>query len=129
MTKEATIGPTLLETKDWERIFEDGEPPVGLRWLEENSLESIKDRLSYPIRVFRKHGMTGLQTRPNVVVGTIHSVKGGEADYVYLCPDISTKQREGDYDALVRMFYVGLTRAREVLEIGLPVRYRLKVEI
>jgi superfamily I DNA/RNA helicase len=61
--------------------------------------------------------------QPKVVVGTIHSVKGGEADVVHLFPDISQAgdaqyQRCGAArDAVIRVFYVGLTRARETLYI------------
>ena len=63
---------------------------------------------------------------PRVVVGTIHSVKGGEADVVYLFPDLS---RAGDAqyrvtgaprDSVIRVFYVGATRARETLYICQP---------
>jgi superfamily I DNA/RNA helicase len=58
-----------------------------------------------------------------MVVGTIHSVKGGQADVVYLFPDLS---RAGDAqyrqcgpprDSVIRTFYVGVTRARETLYI------------
>jgi superfamily I DNA/RNA helicase len=58
---------------------------------------------------------------PQVIVGTIHSVKGGQADVVYLFPDLS---RAGDVsyqmagsqrDSVTRLFYVGATRAREIL--------------
>jgi superfamily I DNA/RNA helicase len=57
------------------------------------------------------------------VVGTVHSVKGGQADVVYLFPDLS---RAGDShyqvsgplrDSVLRVFYVGATRARETLYI------------
>jgi DNA helicase II / ATP-dependent DNA helicase PcrA len=60
---------------------------------------------------------------PKVIVGTIHSVKGGEADVVYLFPDLSQAgdahyQRFGPpRDSLIRLFYVGATRARETLYI------------
>ncbi|MDP2857691.1 MAG: hypothetical protein Q8P50_06885 [Bacillota bacterium] len=67
------------------------------------------------------HGADALLRRPLVTVGTIHSVKGGEADVVYLFPDLSySGMREwvqGPFirDPLIRMFYVALTRAREVV--------------
>jgi superfamily I DNA/RNA helicase len=57
------------------------------------------------------------------VVGTIHSVKGGQADVVYLFPDLS-KAGDAQYhqhgparDSVIRVFYVGATRARETLYI------------
>jgi superfamily I DNA/RNA helicase len=58
---------------------------------------------------------------PKIIVGTIHSLKGSEADVVYLLPDISPSGAEdyysGDAGALAthRLFYVGMTRARERL--------------
>lgn len=53
-----------------------------------------------------------------------NSVKGGESDCVILFPDFSRAaadeaQREGD-DALTRLFYVGMTRAREELVVMAP---------
>jgi superfamily I DNA/RNA helicase len=63
------------------------------------------------------------QVTPQVVVGTIHSVKGGQADVVYLFPDLS-QAGDAQYnrggaarDSVIRLFYVGLTRARETLYI------------
>jgi len=62
--------------------------------------------------------------QPKVVVGTIHSVKGGQADCVYLFPDVSQAgdaqySRAGDpHDSVIRLFYVGATRARETLFIA-----------
>ena len=54
-------------------------------------------------------------------MGTIHSVKGGEADVVYLFPDLSVSGMD-EWDGTVeqrapiyRLFYVGMTRARETL--------------
>ena len=58
-----------------------------------------------------------------MIVGTIHSVKGGEADVVYLFPDLSQAgaaqyERSGaPHDSVIRLFYVGATRARETLYI------------
>lgn len=54
---------------------------------------------------------------PKVIVGTIHSVKGGEADTVHIFPDLS-KMGEGDgfdhgMDRLHRLFYVALTRSKD----------------
>lgn len=59
------------------------------------------------------------QWKPRVIVGTIHSVKGGEADNVYLFPDLSPSGHL-DYtgpnaDRVMRLFYVGITRAKENL--------------
>lgn len=61
-------------------------------------------------------GPVALSETPRVILGTIHSVKGGESDTVILFPDISPKaQRRSHPDEIVRQFYVGMTRARERL--------------
>lgn len=93
------------------------EPERTLDWLEAHlSADGVKS-LGYAITVVRKHGVIALDARPSVVVGTIHSVKGGEAQHVYLSPDLS---RQGylqwvaggqDQDDIRRALYVGLTRA------------------
>lgn len=76
-------------------------------------------KFAYPLEVLRARGGAALRERPQLTIGTIHSVKGGEADSVYIFPDLS---RTGTYegwlpggparDQIVRMFYVALTRAR-----------------
>ena len=55
-----------------------------------------------------------------MIVGTIHSVKGGEADVVYVAPDLSERgalewesTNESRKDRVRRLFYVAITRARE----------------
>jgi len=64
-----------------------------------------------------------LEESPRVIVGTIHSVKGGEADVVFLFPDVSPAgdaayQKHGPQrDSVIRLFYVGMTRARHTLYI------------
>lgn len=81
---------------------------------------------SYPLAVARKWGAGALGLTPKVIIGTIHSVKGGEADVVILHPDISLANwkiscanHEGK-EANRRMFYVGMTRARNELIITGP---------
>lgn len=59
------------------------------------------------------------EREPRCYVGTIHSVKGGEADYVVLCPDIPARVQAID-DAERRVWYVGLTRARKGVYILRP---------
>ena len=56
--------------------------------------------------------------QPQLSIGTIHSVKGMEADLVAVCPDMSKKtwlgwQRQPDEEK--RVWYVAVTRAREGL--------------
>ena len=67
-----------------------------------------------------KHGPDKLKTKPLVIVGTIHSVKGGEAENVYVFPDLSPGgfQELQDLrrrDPILRVFYVAFTRAKRRL--------------
>lgn len=58
------------------------------------------------------------RTVPTIIVGTVHSVKGGEADNVYLAPDISPAaalDSGENFDRTIRTFYVAMTRARKRL--------------
>ena len=47
-----------------------------------------------------------------------NSVKGGECDVVILLPDLSYAQMESPKADLIRIFYVGMTRARSDLLLG-----------
>lgn len=95
----------------------------NLEWYFENVRASRKKALSYPVRVARENGYRALIDDPRVVVGTIHSVKGGEADNVYVYPDVS-RQGMDDYernpDPTIRQFYVAFTRARSSLILCSP---------
>jgi len=56
----------------------------------------------------------------DIYIGTIHSVKGGEADHVVLRQDITYNTARGfevNPDAEHRTFYVGASRAKESLHI------------
>lgn len=90
-----------------------------LEWFLANTVKSYETKLAYPATVARKFGPAALDETPLVTVGTIHSVKGGGADVVYLSPDLSTAaattwHKGGpDRDQTIRQFYVALTRAVE----------------
>lgn len=72
-------------------------------------------------RVIAQQSMQALEETPRVVVGSIHSCKGGEADIVVLSPDISVeaflaaKRDAQRAEEMKRVFYVGMTRARRGL--------------
>jgi superfamily I DNA/RNA helicase len=66
---------------------------------------------------------SGFMVEPRHHLGTIHSVKGGEADNVVLLTDISPVTQRAyvrDTDAENRVFFVGMTRAKQHLHIVLP---------
>jgi len=93
----------------------------SLDWLQQNLLAASRAPMTYPIEVARKRGAKALLEEPRIVIGTIHSVKGGQADVVYLIPDLSARgsnewrQRGVPKDGVRRCFYVGMTRARREL--------------
>ena len=102
-------------------------------WLMTNLLQRRKNAMAYPIRLYKKfQSKDFLEKPPPITIGTIHSVKGGEADVVYLYPDISvaaaTERMIGagqeSEDSLLRLFYVGMTRAYEELVLMSPVLKR-----
>ena len=75
-----------------------------------------------------------LDSEPKVIVGTIHSVKGGEADHVYLLPDLPYRvvdEAHSDQkvmDACIRQWYVGITRARQAVYYCDPVKPSSSIE-
>lgn len=108
----------------WDKLHLAFAAPEPMDWLEEHLLPSKRVMMEYPIAIAKKHGKLTLREDPQLTIGTIHSVKGGQADVVYLLPDLSPSgmrewTRPGDgRDSIVRTFYVGMTRARERLVIA-----------
>jgi len=103
-------------------------------WLAENLTQRFARAIQYPLAVLNARGEESLMQVPRLILGTIHSVKGGEADVVYVFPDISfeayreaTVGSQRAKDALTRMAYVAMTRAREELHLCSPSgKYRIK---
>jgi len=99
-------------------------------------LESLGDmsKIQYVENIIKRSGASVLFEAPKVTVGTIHSVKGGEADVVFLCQDLApVQQEEWDEEAgredLIRLFYVGMTRAKEELVVMAPVNQHSAVDL
>lgn len=133
MLKTADLGrPATMERLD--EIFEpaaldslmaawEGSYRDLLNWWRARVTSDISDRVKYPAEVATMRGPQALVETPKLIVGTVHSVKGGEADVVYLFPDLS-QAADAEYgrgganrDAVIRLFYVGVTRARDSLHI------------
>ena len=101
----------------------NGDWRLLLEWWRSRIAPDFRSRVQFPADVASKYSPQMLVEEPSVTVGTIHSVKGGEADVVYLFPDLSragnaTYERPGrDRDSVLRLLYVGATRARETLYI------------
>ncbi|MCL4783428.1 MAG: ATP-binding domain-containing protein, partial [Bryobacterales bacterium] len=105
------------------RCFE-GDHRALLTWWRTRVNGAMQSRIQFPADIAAARGPRSLLEKPQVTVGTIHSVKGGEADVVILFPDLSqagdaSYQRFGpSRDAVIRMFYVGMTRARHALYLA-----------
>ena len=68
-----------------------------------------------------------LDTKPRINLSTIHKSKGGECDNVILVTDLSRANQdemEVDSDDTNRVFYVGVTRAKQSLHIINPQKER-----
>lgn len=104
-----------------------------LDWWANRLRDSVVDRAHYAVELARREGAGSLLVEPRIVVGTIHSVKGGEADVVILIPDLSpagAREYAGPgRDSVIRQFYVGLTRAREEVHVARPVPRNPFVEV
>jgi DNA helicase-2/ATP-dependent DNA helicase PcrA len=132
----ADIG-RLATLEALDEVFEDGalESLLGafegdyrmlLDWWRRRVTADVQKRIQYPVEIASARGPRALLETPKAIVGTIHSVKGGEADVVFLFPDLSDSgmtayRRHGPpRDAVTRTFYVGITRARDTLYICGP---------
>lgn len=94
---------------------------LNLDWLLERTLAAKSKMVMYVLRIVKRDGWAALMNKPKVIVGTIHSCKGGESDVVAVCPDMSYNgfvqfQAGGrGHDETIRQFYVAMTRAKEDL--------------
>jgi superfamily I DNA/RNA helicase len=97
-----------------------------LAWWQERLLPARKKTAAFPAAVASRRGAASLTEPPKLYIGTIHSFKGAEADVVLLFPDLSPSGhrewcRRGEArDGVVRLIYVGLTRARETIILCEP---------
>jgi ATP-dependent exoDNAse (exonuclease V) beta subunit len=97
-------------------------------WLMLHATQDKYKRMDFPMRIIQNQGKQSLERVPQVIIGTIHSTKGGQADTVYLAPDLSMRSTQDyakgygteGYEAIMRQFYVGATRARERLNLLIP---------
>lgn len=120
-----TLPPGEVLPDDLCQLFDD--PPIeaglsgDLGWFRQRLLASRQSGTAFPITVAERGGSPLLWQTPQVTVGTIHSVKGSEADVVYLCPDLSNAGADTWHTSragrasVFRLFYVGMTRAKETL--------------
>jgi DNA helicase-2/ATP-dependent DNA helicase PcrA len=110
--------PKMPPVVKWNDIF--SEAAMEINWMHGLPRISPSDR-EY-IRALRQGGES-LSKKGRVRIGTVHSVKGAEADNVVLMSDISERVTYGariDPDSEHRVQYVGVTRAFNALHVILP---------
>lgn len=76
--------------------------------------------LEYIRAIIRHRGSRSLISQPRVRISTIHAAKGAQADHVVLYTHMTGKVREAmedNPDPERRVFYVGVTRARQKLSV------------
>jgi superfamily I DNA/RNA helicase len=88
-----------------------------------------KKRCEYSFEIIKNKGIDYYVSKPQIIIGTIHSVKGGEADRVYLFPDLSSAAQkqwfsDAGRSAVIRTFYVGMTRTKDELILCQPATMR-----
>lgn len=101
--------------KDWGLLRDD-------IWHEALEIIPIEER-TYYLTVLRRGGVKALRDPPRVRIDTIHGVKGGEAENVMVMTDLARKtyeQYQQDQDAERRVYYVGVTRAKQNLRLVMP---------
>lgn len=128
--KKSVLGNSGMDFVDYQRIEQLFATPMtlieaidgldDLKWFESALMSDVAKKMQFPMQVYRRLGIDGLTEQPRIQIGTVHSVKGGEAQVVYVIPDLSSagmRQWTGgvDKDAIIRMFYVAMTRASEEL--------------
>lgn len=109
----------------WQRLHNEFGlvTPQLMPWRE--AFDMVPPLVSDYVHKVEQNG--GLDEKPRIEIGTIHSVKGKEADFVVLRPEMATRTYqafEANPDAEHRVWYVGVTRARHGLFLlNSPNRY------
>jgi DNA helicase-2/ATP-dependent DNA helicase PcrA len=128
-TVEGWTGSETIGEKELYTLFADEQNlraalARDINWMRAHLANKTAGAASYAIAVVERRGLDALKSRPKIIVGTVHSVKGGEADVVYLDPSLSpsmyrewTHPNTRLHDPIIRQFYVGMTRAIETLVV------------
>jgi len=98
---------------------------LNVPWHECFKKIPLETRVYYQ-EVFKQEGILESFNESRIIINTIHSVKGGEADYVVINPNLTQRTYHNLFssdtgaDAEGRVFYVGATRAKKGVYILYP---------
>lgn len=128
-TQEVTIADldSLFEPAALDSLLAtfEGDHRAMLAWWVDRMTKTGADKSRFAATIASRNPEALIQ-EPQLVIGTIHSVKGCEADVVILFPDLSVKgaisyETYGlERDSVIRQFYVGMTRARRGVYVCEP---------
>jgi len=126
-----SLGPLMraFESRDPE-LFDPERKKILIgsiiRWWTDRLLKARIGSIGYLSKILTSRGPGALVQSPQCYVGTIHSFKGGQADSTFLFPDLSPSgwsewNQPGPHrDGVIRLIYVGMTRAKESLVLCDP---------
>lgn len=125
LKSKAVDVPTPVGFEDWCGFFASEADAIkalgerSLDWLVASIEPKRHASYAYAASVARTRGVQALREPPRLYIGTIHSAKGSEADVVAVYPDLSKlgweEMKFHDREAVSRVFYVAVSRAREEL--------------
>lgn len=95
-----------------------GKLPMTAPWFD--VLDKLKEDQFYIRKIVQRGGAEALTRVPRISLSTIHGAKGLERDHVILLTDMTGLVKRGferDPDAERRVWYVGVTRAKETLTL------------
>lgn len=122
-------GKSALEREDPDDVIDYGElnhvygllRKQGTHW--ENALDRLSVETINKLRSLRMDASSGTLPEPAIRISTIHAAKGLEEDNVLISPDMARRTYEGflaDPDPEHRVWYVGVTRAKQALYVMQP---------
>jgi superfamily I DNA/RNA helicase len=116
-----------LEEYDFKKLTEHCGLDLSLifqkkQWWHILKRNFTSQQVLYFLRLLKRYGQKELDNPPNIIIDTIHSVKGGEADHVVLYSkanypsNFRTKSRDEKTNEK-KVWYTGATRARKTIHL------------
>ena len=116
-----------LEEYDFKKLTKDCGLDLSLKFQKKQWWHILKrnftsQQVLYFLRLLKRYGQKELDSPPQIIIDTIHSVKGGEADHVVLYSkanypsNFKTKSREEKTNEK-KVWYTASTRARKTIHL------------